>query len=443
MIRRIAGDHPDPFQLPNSRLVLAAVEDIENQYRTAMSNSIDISAEPLPLEQPSEKSYSRGPSWNQTDSWQELYARINADIRSLQDPAAMQLGVPPDFDVTICMYCDTMAKKNMYQQREDYLLTLKKDEQRIAQQIFTVFKYFDELEIKGPSSVTTEMKAAKEILQQDMKLLHERVIIKLQRLVAAYQHDFLKIVNLVPLILGLDRQCQLMGLGELPVNLALNKILNADDVNNYIKKLIAQQDYARVLNIAWILSTERQFQLMGEKGIMAGNEFQQVLDFNRFQLTVSADAKEESDKHYTKGQVKSEVTYYKATPTKDCRFAFIQSNGAKSMGVGNAFIRFNLLEAASSEGVYTGNKKWIMIDPYIKIGFCSGEDTVKLFPLMPNFDDPHESWKTDLGTERLPLMTLLFSDGFDNNNNMVDAGDEMLDKMQEVQKFTADLSISL
>lgn len=442
MVRRIAGDKPDPSDLPTIRLVIAAVDDIEKQYQSVLSNSITLPPAPKTAGQLTARSQGRGPSRtieDDVDTWQDIYSRVNTAIKNLKKVDDVALGVPPDFDVSICYYCDTVAKKRFNKQEAEYLQTIKSDEEPIVQDIFRIFNVFQNM-VGENEEYSPEIKAINDELVVDLALMQDRVTQKMQRLVRLYKHDFLKIGNLLPLILGINRQCQLMGLGTFPEDLELGNIMTAADVEAYINKLIAEEDYDRVLNIAWILSTERQFQLLGLPGFMQGATFKKVLDFNRFKLTVSADAKVESDDYFKKGQVKSEPAYYKAIPTKDCKFTFIQSNGIKSMGVGNPFINFNLLQAESSEGTYIGNKKWVMIDPCIKVGFCGSEDTLRLFVIMPSLQEPFETWQTDRGPDHLPEVTNLFSDAFENNNNMVDAGDEMLEKMQTIQKFTAGLS---
>ena len=70
---RIAGDKPDPSDLPMIRLALLAIDDIDSQYRKALQPSIDVPAAELLPQEPITKH--SGPYDNMemfAKTWQEL-----------------------------------------------------------------------------------------------------------------------------------------------------------------------------------------------------------------------------------------------------------------------------------------------------------------------------------------------------------------------------------
>jgi len=228
-----------------------------------------------------------------------------------------------------------------------------------------------------------------------------------------------------------------MGLGDdLMANIHWNELLDGKDVKAYIDKLIAEEDYERILNFSWVLSAERHLALLGEPPI-SDNLFDVIMNFNKFKLSVSIDAMQQNDDSMIKGMLKSEATYYKALPTDDCKFIFVQSHDGKSYGVGQPFLKFKLLQAVQTKCTYKGSYDWVQIDPYVKIGFCSDDDSVRLFPLMPNLQQSQEVWECEEGTD---YLVTVFSDAFGNNNNMVDETPEMQDTLQQIQEFTGRLT---
>lgn len=428
--------------LPAIRLALQEIDDVEKQYAGILKTDIILPEDESPSSTLSSRIHKgKGSAWDETGEyveefdWQQLFSTIQNDMKSLKNVDDLHLSAPPEYDVSICMVCDSTKKNELREKQNDYLKDLVKEEQAIIINIFRLYKYFDSHD--GITTTDPQIAGVYNELRKDMERLQARVSKKLVKLVTVYKHDFLKLTSLMPLILGMDRQNQLLGIGELPPELDIANLIRNEDLNAYIDKLIAAEDYSRLLNFNWILGTDRILQMLSDHGIDE-SIMPKVLQFNRFALTVSYDVKEVDNdgQHSLKGMVRSETTYYRAIPTHHCKFFFIQSNGIKAMGVGEPFINFDLLQAEQTKCSYTGPKNWVAIDPYIKIGFCSDEDSVSLFPLIPNLQQPQETWVCEETEEHL---SNLFASAFENNNNMADE-EEFLEELQTIQKFTAGLS---
>lgn len=448
MIRRLTGGgRIDPSDLPVIEFSMAGVDAVEKEYKGILTATrIDLpEEEPVALNS-RKPDKTRGPSVsyeNEEASWQTLYASIQSDVAALPNVAMVKLPEPPASDLSRCMECDTAAKANLERRKEDYINSLVKDEREVLQKCMALSRMLTLMNDADPGGATAEMtEAQRQIAINYIVQMTMRVERKLARLIAASRTDLMKMATLIPLSLQLSRWCQLMGLEE-SLQTQFTEMIKAADVEAFLKKSMDELNYDVALNLVWMLKTERQFQLLGEQGFMQGAVFGQVLDFNRFALTVTADAKYADDGISTIGQVKSEVHAYKAIPTKDCKFLFVQSRSGKATGVGQPFVNFDLLRAEHHDPdnpfKYVGTKKFVMIDPLLKIGFCGEEDTVKLFPIMPSLDASSEQWESPGGGGKLALITGLFSDAFENNENTVEEDESMLEKMQSIQTFTTQL----
>ncbi len=219
-------------------------------------------------------------------SYKELMAKAKA-YPSIDFPA------PPITDFGSCMNfnCDSNARKDSDEQVAEWQKSFIKYENEIINTSLAIISKLEQLNLTATPEAITIMQD----VEKTMEFGYARIRNKIELLLRKYGNDFSRISSIIPVVLGIERQKQLLDAttDEKNVGLTMEKIRSLFDLyDNFLKQQIAQRRYNVILNIPFHISIERQRQLLGmeeEVDFGLSNYFDQMVAFNRFKLEVQYD----------------------------------------------------------------------------------------------------------------------------------------------------------
>lgn len=286
-----------PMYYPDLVYALKLYDDITVRYGAALKNYIDL---PGGVSQGSVSQIEQEPTFfaaagpnigmSMVDTvpdkrLQELERTINETLKRAE---AMEQALPPEDnfppppvkDLSICSECDsTLIKKeeiedSMWQEqfsgKEQEIMQLRMG---LARQMALLGMEDDKI-----MHVVLDTKVPARMVRKT-KLLHDR-----------YGKDPRLARTITPLILGIERQAQLLGITDGLGNGILASLLNFD-YDKYMQEQMDLKNYNLVLNLAQHIGLMRQKALLGaaDKNTGLYGEIMPYINFNRFRLNLDLD----------------------------------------------------------------------------------------------------------------------------------------------------------
>lgn len=325
-------------------------------------------------------------AWEE-DVWEQAFREFRQYIADHPNDNITSVPVPPRMDYGYCYACDDEKKNRYKKEMEEFIKKLRgEQDEKILIKALGMMRQAEFL-------ITDPVKYRK--VRNEFHLVTDFILARMSRrtniVVNQYIDDPYRCRAVLEVALSAERQYQLMGFGEpLPGNY-FERSLKA--LAGLLEKAIREKDYPIALDLTFILSTERQAQLMG--GFSTGDLFSRLIKFNQFKLTTNISAKASGDGGYALAQAKGKNWFF-AVPDSGCRLRWVL------VGPNMNKLKEELVAAeikgAGAELNYVGTKDWNSDIPSIKINFCQDEnnrDSIIHYPLHP--EDFQELWQIPHG----------------------------------------------
>jgi len=199
-------------------------------------------------------------------------------------PSVSDFPAPPVQELGMCMRCDKNQQKNKELQDSIWLTKYYGKEQEIVRMVFAVENQ------KALLGIEIDMEGITDIVIPIFK----RVTEKNKILFSRYGKDYRYSVNVIRVVLGHERQIQLLGYAE-EIGNSLDVMRQcAEIINNYEKyfdEQAAAKNHDFVLDIASHIGAARQAALLGidEAGTFFYNLSKKFTNYNRFALSIDLD----------------------------------------------------------------------------------------------------------------------------------------------------------
>lgn len=436
---------------------LKVYDDIEERYDKAAKNTIDVPD--LGISKPNDSWFedvpSRGPSigddYNITysDELDDVVARIKAaekraDELEAQLPPVDQFPAPPRKDIGICAFCDPKIVEREKLEDEKWHEEFMEKEAEIIRLRLGIERIKALLGMEGGEFA-------------NIMPLTNRMSIKVKLLQDRYGNNFEYAKTVIPLVLGFERQKQLLGIeDETGTSINMAGMLHFD-YSKMLKEQMDLKNYNFALNMAQHLGLERQRQLLGvDDEIEPMKEFNMAMDFNRFAMTLDLDFIFEKVDDDDKLELKTTGTIY----TKDkvyvrlypdsCSWRMIlfesDYRDANEQRVaiplivksGSKTLRDNDDNLVTFD--YSGPKDMVAFLPEFKIDLCdlSKKDSAFMMPInytygyVPKAFDLRKYYKEDMGA----IANHMFVDinkVEENASEVMDIAAEIIDNVTQSQ----------
>lgn len=281
------------------KTTLALYDDLAERMRSVLKNTIDLPEMPLPAANEQDAPFplpvAKGPSVNydlidtlpgkKKDEWTEMIQAMEKQMKLAEQlfqqlPPVNSFPAPPKHEPGMCSYCDPNSIKSQQLQDSLWLEQYQGKEEEILAMVLGVER---QRALMGMQSNDRELFS---------KLL-ARGVAKATMLFEKYGHEFRSSRIVMQVILGVERQIQLLGMGEeIPfdgIQMLRQKLYKYEE---YLEEQIQAKNHDFVLNISSHLGYIRQRTLLGSfenPGAAADEMIQQWLKYNRFELIVESD----------------------------------------------------------------------------------------------------------------------------------------------------------
>lgn len=419
---------------------VARYDDITERFEGVLKNTVDVPEIPANISYSADLSNDPG----------ELLVKLNnyiEDTKKEIERLISELGPvgdfppPPAKEIGLCGTCDPELIKREQKQDKAWFENFMGKEIKITQKILGLEK--QKLSLGMDVNVNfDEFLGISERMNLKNKILQER-----------YGNDMRYIFTVSQVVLGWERQKQLLGCGDDDTN-PLENLANSFKIyEEYFKQQIEVKDYNFILDIPFHLGVMRQKAILGcaEESEGFGKEFDQALKFNRFRMAINLDfiyeemddegktefkatgILSEKEKIYTM-MYRDSCTYKMAmynadftkTSIRDVSIPMTVKSGVKQMKDedGN-LVSFN----------YTGPPEYLLSFPEFKINFCNSKvpDSAYFMPMFKegepvpiNKTTSTKSYKTEL----LPIANFMFI----NTEDMEDKSDEGMELANKIME---------
>ncbi len=343
--------------------------------------------------------------------------------------------IPPEFDYT-CIACDTNLQKQHDKQSDDYVEKFFKPESDLMRDALGIDRNLMLLgvgsDFTGSSAnVSMDQSMAESIyevfskkhngacsyidnseLNNAIRFLALRMYWRAKKLFKDYRNNIKTAPTVIRTLLAGTRNVLLMGFQADEGNdLAECAGLVAKALDYYSNKLFHEHDWSGLANIPFLLSLERQEQLLGgtESDLMQ----KLIRLLNGFHLEIEMDVKLGKDNGYAIAHLKGEE---KIAPEfnydNDTCYRWVVTEGTDKMGFpkkkSNQQIECDLLTneivAPGPRPVYIGTKKYFSTLYNLKMDYCHpGRDTILLSGFIPNPNAFAGKWQVP-GAPPVPLQ---------------------------------------
>jgi hypothetical protein len=380
MVKRLAKGFPQAGISELTYNVRNAFDEVTENYTSLLSNEFTMPVCHWPA---LNAAAGRGPFLPE----EYLDDPYDITVKELQDYMAghrtekiTAVPVPPRLEFNYCYSCAT-EKRAAYKHDMNYFLAeLRGDDEVILQKALSLSRQV-QLEASEDRSVEIQ-----KTVSMVIKFVFDRMLLKVRLLEEKYMDDPERCGAVLQVALSVNRQNQLLGSED---NLPSDFLIHAfTTLANYLEKALREEDYGIALNIQLLLSTERQFQLLGET--MPGGLFARALKFNQFKLNMNVSAKVSGDGGYLLAQVKGD-NWFSAFPDTTCHLRWILVGPY----LNKTKVELLAAEMKGSGGSipYVGTKTWNSGIPTLKVDFCKNEDvtdSIIAYPFHP--EDFKELW---------------------------------------------------
>jgi hypothetical protein len=376
------------------RTALAYYDDLNERMAEVLKNTIELPQMPMPVavNLPLSKPVTKGPF---TDEWmrdsipsgdperanmKNLIEQQLALAQQLfnQLPPVSSFPPPPLHEKGLCSTCDPELIKKQKKADSVWLDQYQGKEQRIAMLVLGAERQRALLGMEeGDASLLD-------------KLL-QRGAAKATILYERYGNNFRSSKAVMQVILGLERQIQLLGFSETIVFNGMDMVTDKlDQYEQYLNEQIQAKNHDFVLNLSSHIGALRQRALLG-RSENPGEELNDVikrwLNYNRFELVIESDfivEQRDSD-----GELQFKATGALATKQKvygmlipdSCKYKMIPYNTDLSKaGLEDVTIEMQVRSGVKTikdendrlvNYSYTGAPFYLLMFPDFKIDFCS------------------------------------------------------------------------
>lgn len=314
----------------------------------------------------------------------------DAQKRWNQLPAVEDFPAPPPHDLGRCATCDTTAISRQRRLDEKWTEAYQGKEASIIRQALSAMRAHALLGGEESDDLVYEKFAPL------FESFNQRMQQKDQLLMTRYGDELKYLPVIVPVVLGHERQRQLLGAGEASsIGDIMGKTYSA--YRKYYDEQKAAKNYDFILNVPFHAGMSRQIALLGSEevaGNLFQNYFQDLLSYNRFALTMEMDFiwQKEAD-----GELQLRATGTMATPAKVYTMLIPDSCAYRLMAyttdLANKKFEDITLPLKVKSGVktmrdengklkdypYQGPPEYAFRFPDCKINFCdNGQDTLLL-----------------------------------------------------------------
>jgi hypothetical protein len=327
----------------------------------------------------------------------------------LQNPA------PPEFDYQ-CIACDTSLEEQHEKQTDDYVEKFFKPEADLIRDALGIERNLMLLGIGEDftgtaANVSMDNDMAEEIskdfskkqngacsyiddyqLNKAINFLAQRMYARAKKLFHDYRKNIKTAPTVIKTLLEATREIMLMGMyadpdGDMAECAALISLVET----YYYNKLFFEHDWSQLANIPFLLSLERNHQLMGGTESHLIDDLQKLL--NGFHLQIEMDVKLGRNNGYALAHLKGEE---KIAPefnyVNDTCYRWVLVEGVDPMGFpkkkNSQQIECDLLTneivAPGPRPVYIGTKKYYTMMYGLKMDYCHpGQDSIFLSGFIP------------------------------------------------------------
>lgn len=201
---------------------------------------------------------------------------------------------PPEMQFGTCYsaLCDSTAYNEQFKKRETWQEEFIKYEADIISKSLSIIKTIGQNENLQKDPETASIEAG---LKKAMNFATARINNKTDLLIRKYGKDFKQLPAVVSIVLSAERQKQLLGFTDEASGTKIARLASLfDGFEKFIEQQMDAKNYDVALNMAFIIGTERQRQLLagGEENNMS-DLMEKINAFNRFKMDVQFDYKGE------------------------------------------------------------------------------------------------------------------------------------------------------
>lgn len=299
LVKNIEGRKNGFTLYPHVNKAMTIYDDLVKRFASPVRNSFNFNPLPRPLafsidhEQVSAWA-AHGPSQAEVvvDDFPDdrlkwvLQQLEEAKRKAKQLPPISDFPAPPRKDLGMCASCDKDLIRKQFVLDSIWIETYQGKETEIMQQVisavhaYEIYGLEDSADYVNRTFKEMESQLLGRMLNKD-KLLMERNGKNLEYLTVIAQ-----------VVLGHERQLQLLGLGEDGSfsSGAMDLLSGQFEIyNQYYKEQVGLRNHDFVLNLSFHLGMERQLQLLGNEGLGLSTLLEDYTSYNRFALTLEVD----------------------------------------------------------------------------------------------------------------------------------------------------------
>ena len=441
------------FIYPFVKEGLAAIEEVDNMVAPLLTSKINLPSVPTPP--PTIGKTGKGgdlpnemdiPNWMITD-----HAAVVSFTRAHEKDKAVDVTEPPARNFDYCEICDSTKRIEADRRDSMYVAQFSKETREVADKAIRIERYCELLH------APPEFDAIRADCDSAIKVIFKYQLLQCDALLDKYSKDFERLSIVARIVLAIERQRMLMGISdETGSGDRLLRIVNAmDGADDYINKLIKDEDYRQLLNYRWIVGIARAKALLGSDGDLQwlGPIMLKLDGFNRFKLTIDANSKmvierDENSriKHTVDARLKGEE-YYTLLPDERCDLRLMNTKRSEfkgeAMNPGEATeatqFKMRVEEARSTNATLVGPKDWMTITPFARMNFCRLSDTIVVYAFGPKMGEV-EQWNFPKdGVQHASYIFQAMASGFPTHDIEREVSNDM-DENQIIKSLTTNFS---
>ena len=410
-LSKIAAAVPKSLSPYFSAPVKQAFNSIQEEYKDVLSNTIQLPDWNL-VEKEMIQVTGHGPSMGYKEyiDIEKLLAEFIEKVKKygekIKAEKLTEVPVPPRRDIGYCYTCDTIKSSD----RIEYDLFIEKlwgEDDDMHRLIMGAYR---QAQLLGDVELDTRLRAAIEPVE---KLIISRKMQRLRMLIDKYLDDPYYNYTVIQLVMGMERQRQLMGIAEQEEDFLFPTLMRTFDVyESFYIKAKEEYNYQIMLDIRSMLSIERTIQLMGLKRKISFLDL--YLSFNHFKMSINVSEKMGTGEVYIISQIRGD-NYFAAVPDTNCKLKWIL------LGPDKDDMKFNLESVdyvAPIPPRYMGTKDWYSDKPIMKLDFCDDADTVEAAQFYPVGMKEKWNYPAPLGIQYYPVISSTITACFINKERV-------------------------
>jgi hypothetical protein len=277
------------FLYPHITATLKEYEKQNEEYKNALKNTIPV---PAPVSTAAIHSYTTGgPASVRLKMLMGIPAAVKQAydevMQKMKSYPSLDFPPPPQENFGGCYECDGIAKNQYAIDRYKWDKEFTKYEADLVARSQSIFKTMELLALNSDPE-STQIRAG---LAKAIEFAFARMKNKVDLLIKNYGSDFTRLPSIIRMALSIERQKQLISGNENTYGETIKKLMSIlDGFDKYVDQQMAARNYDVVFNLAFLIGTERQKQLLG--GLEENNAaslLERIIAFNRFKISMEAD----------------------------------------------------------------------------------------------------------------------------------------------------------